>query len=324
MKREKIEKALENIDPIYVEAAANYRKKRTYENKILKWGAMAASLTILLIAVTLLPQLFARSNDVYWSEPLHENGILEKRKLSVISDPLYESYVSLRVIDPAYVGEKLGDTEVRSFWRNYLYGEDTDLELLRAEIYAIKGISTETAVCIRYLDEGDALTTSHYYTYINPNYKPQNFGNFYQTFALDFSAKNRVTLSYPSEEGTVYQYCDIDGNILTRSLTSLTDAEIRAVTVWNGDSALENEKEILRNCSAQALFSGEISPGGTFSCRIYDNGYLYIRINKTISYLFEIHEAATDSVFRMIDEHKTTQNTNANGTVTCESTALPE
>ena len=322
MKREKIEKALENIDPIYIESAANYRKKRTYENKILKWGTMAASLTILLIAVALLPQLFPRSNDVYWSEPQQQNALLEKRKLSVIGDPLYESYVSLRVIDAAYVGEKLGDTEVRSFWRNYLVNEDTDLELLRAEIYAIKGISPETAVCIRYLDEGDALTTSHYYTYINPNYKPQNFGNFYQTFALDFSAKNRVTLSYPSEEGTVYQHCDIDGNILTRSLTSLTDAEIHAVTVWNGDSALENEKEILRNCSAQAHFSGEISPGGTFSCRIYDNGYLYIRINKTISYLFEISDAKTDSVFRTIDEHKTAQKPHE--TVTYESTALPE
>ncbi len=322
MKREKIETALENIDPIYIESAANYRKRCSPESRILKWGTLAASITVLLIAVSLLPQLFPRVNNVYWSEPQQENGILEKRKLSVIGDPVYESYVSLRVIDSAYVGEKLGDTEVRSFWRNYLYGEDTDLELLRAEIYAIKGISAEIAVCIRYLDEGDALTTSHYYTYINPNYKPQNFGDFYQAFALEFSAKNAVTLSYPSKEGTVYQHCDIDGNILVQSLTSLTNAETRAVTVWNGDSDLENEKEILKDCSAQAHFSGEISPGGTFSCRIYDNGYLYIRINKTISYLFEISDAEADSVFRTIDEQKTVRTTHE--TVTAESTALPE
>ena len=322
MNREKLSEALENINSTYIEAAGNYRKKQTSKMNFFKWSSLAACFTALMITSVLFIQNVIRADDAYWSEPMKEHAILEQRKICIINDPTYADYISLRVIDPTYVGEKLSETEVKSFWRNFLLNEDTDFELLRAEIYIIKDVSPDIAVCIRYLDEGDALTTTHYYTYVNTNYKPKNFGDFCRTFALDFSAKNGVTLSYPSEEGTIYQYCDIDGNILTRSLISLSDAKTRSVAVWNGDPALENEKEILKNCSAQAFFSGEISPGGTFSCRIYDNGYLYIQINKTISYLFEISDVKTDSVFRTIDEHNTERTVHE--TVTAESAAIPK
>ena len=322
MNREKISEALENINLAYIESAGNYRKKPSWKINLLKWSSLAACFTVLMVASALLIQYSTQTDNTYWSEPMTEHAILEQRKICIINEPTYADYISLRVIDPATVGEKLSDTEVKSFWRNYLLNEDTDFELLRAEIYIIKGISPDIAVCIRYLDEGGALTTTHYYAYINTNYKSQNFGDFYQTFALDFSAKNGVTLSYPSEEGTVYQYCDIDGNILIRSLISLTDAETRSVTVRNDDFTWENEKEVIKNCSAQASFSGEISPGGTFSCRIYDNGYLYIRINKTISYLFEFSEKEVRSIFRLIDEYKNERTTGE--TVTAESTAVPK
>lgn len=319
MNREKLSEALENINSIYIESAANYRKKRNGASKIMRWGALAASCTILLLTGVLMLNALLPTNDVYWSETLRENAVLEKRKLSVIQDPDYENYISMRVLDSAHIGEKLGNVEVKSFWRNYLLKEDTDFELLRAEIYTIKGISPDIAVCIRYLDEGDALTTTHYYTYVNTNYKPKNFGDFCRTFALDFSAKNSVTLSYPSKEGTVYQYCDIDGNILIQSLTSLMNAETRAVSVWTDGSFKEAEKEILNDCTAQALFYGEILPGGTFSCRIYDNGYLYIQINKTISYLFEFSENKTEDIFRLVEEYKTERSAHETVTATTQT-----
>ena len=317
MKREKILTALENIDPAYIEGAANYRAEHSAGNRFLKWGTLAAGFVILLLTGAFLLKPVPPVDSVYWSEPNIEQGVLEKRKLSVINDPAYENYSALRVVDPAYVGEKLGDTEVKSFWRNYLYGEDTDVEFLRAEIYAIRGISPEIAVCIRYLDEGDALTTTHYYTYINTDHKPQSLGDFYRLFAQDrdFSARNGITLSYPSEEGTVHRSYDIDGAVLIRSLSSLVNSETRPVSVWADNDTWENEADILKNCSAQALFYGETPLGGVFSCRIYDNGYLYIRINKSISYVFELSE--TDSFFRLIDEHKTEKNTG--GTVSSES-----
>ena len=319
MNREKLSEALENINSIYIESAGNYRKKQTPKMHFFKWSALAACFTVLMVASVLLVQNAIRADSAYWSEPMKENAILEQRKICIINDPTYADYISLRVIDPTYVGEKLSETEVKSFWRNFLLNEDTDFELLRAEIYTIKGISPDIAVCIRYLDEGDALTTTHYYTYVNTNYKPKNFGDFCRTFALDFSAKNSVTLSYPSKEGTVYRYCDIDGNILIQSLISLMNAETRAVSVWTDGSFKEAEKEILNDCTAQALFYGEILPGGTFSCRIYDNGYLYIQINKTISYLFEFSENKTEDIFRLVEEYKTERSAHETVTATTQT-----
>ena len=349
MKRKKIETALENIDPAYIESAANYRKKHSPESRILKWGAIAASFSVILLAGALFmrgtipspdspstgskpdipPESSDIANNVYWSETPIENGVLEKKKLSVIDDPIYKNYISLRVIDPAHVGEKLGDTEIRSFWRNYLINEDTDLELLRAEIYAIKGISPETAVCIRYLDKGDALTTSHYYIYINPDDKPQDYEDFYRIFALDgkFTAKSNVTLAKPSREGTTFQYCNPNADMLAQFLNTLTEAKTRSVNIACDNIFRETEKDILKNCFAQASFTGETPLGGTFIGRIYDTGYLIIRINDDLSYVFEFSEKEMESIFLMINDSKIEQTSHETVIGESESTSnavLPE
>lgn len=330
MNREKLSEALENINLAYIESAGNYRKKQTPKMNLSKWSSLAACFAILMLASVLLIQNAIQADEVYWSESMTENAILEKRKISVINTPDYEHYISLKVIDPDYVGVKLEDTEIRSFWRNYLLNEDTDLELLRAEIYAINGISPDIAVCIRYLDEGDSLTTTHYYTYINTDHKPQDFKDFRHTFRADWelmsndenSIKKSLTLSYPSENGSVYQICDIDGNLLFQSLTALVNTDVRDVRVFNDETFAKKEKNILNKCSAQAFFQSEALLCGIFHCRIYDNGYLYIRINENLSYLFEFSERETQDFFRLIDEYKNNYATYE--TVTAESTPVPE
>ena len=41
-------------------------------------------------------------------------------------------------------------------------------ETLRGEVYEIIGISSETAAALKFIDQGEAVTTTHYYVILNP------------------------------------------------------------------------------------------------------------------------------------------------------------
>ena len=301
MKREKISAALGQINPDYIREAEQYRaRKATWKN----WSAVAASFAILLLTGVLLIHslINGAGTDPYWTPNNTEEGILAERKLSVFTDPQYAAYTALRVIDEADVGEKIADTEIRSFWRNYLFQKDTDIEILRAEIYAIKGIAPEIAVCIRYLDQGDALTTSHYYTYINTEYQPESPMELYRVLSVSkgFSVASYITLSFPSEKGTVYAY-----HALNTDLTTALDfPEARFFAAHNDKSFAAAEADLLKDCTAQASFSAELTLAGTVTHRVLDNGYLCIRLNEDLTYIFEISAKDTDAFFRYIDHFK--------------------
>ena len=78
----------------------------------------------------------------------------------------YSSYIPGKVIAPDKVGEKIGDGAVTAGWK-YADGTMPVTEQLRCEIYRIAEIDPATAICIRFLDKGEALTTDHYYVQIN-------------------------------------------------------------------------------------------------------------------------------------------------------------
>ena len=308
MKRENISTALNGIDSVYIEEAASYKKKPSAHRTLLQWGSIAASFVMLLLAGVFLlkPLLTPGDAAVHWDESEQENAILEKRKIAVIHDSRYADYTSLRVIDAAYVGEKLGETEIKSFWRNYLLKEDTDTEFLRAEIYGIKGVDPNVAVCIRYLDKGDALTTDHYYTYINTAHSMRNFGELYQLFTLDseMSARTGLTLSYPSAKGTVRSHCTVKAEILENAIASIANADAPFYVLSDDEGLPEMEKEILQDCSAHATFYGEMPLAGVVSFRLYDNGYLLIQKKYTFTYIFEIPETVSAEIFNALNTHK--------------------
>lgn len=88
-----------------------------------------------------------------------------------VSSGEFAGYISGKVIPGEKLGEKLTDVTVDAGWFSGDGTRKTE-ETLRAEVYLIKGVPEETAVALRFLDKGDALTTEHYYVIINPDADP--------------------------------------------------------------------------------------------------------------------------------------------------------
>lgn len=85
-----------------------------------------------------------------------------------IADGAYAGYIPGRVIASERVGEKLEDALVTGGWQ-YADGSMPESEDLKCEVYRISGVDPSVAVCIRFVDKGDALTTDHYYVQYNPS-----------------------------------------------------------------------------------------------------------------------------------------------------------
>ena len=86
-----------------------------------------------------------------------------------IDEGHFSSYMAGKVIDEAQIGEKLEAVSVTAGWRNNTDGTMLSQETLRGEVYSIREVSTDVAVTLKFLDKGEALTTTHYYVILNPD-----------------------------------------------------------------------------------------------------------------------------------------------------------
>ena len=88
-----------------------------------------------------------------------------------INSGKYKNYCPGRVIEKDKVGEKIGPVTVTGYWEGFgaVSENKTQKETLSADVYYIKGVSDDVAVCLKFNDKGDALTTTHYYVVINPD-----------------------------------------------------------------------------------------------------------------------------------------------------------
>lgn len=103
------------------------------------------------------------SADIFTQIPLTGESYVYR-----VEEGVYSAYASGKVIEESRIGEKLEDVSVMGGWRNNSDGTWISQEQLRAEVYAIRDISREVAVALKFLDQGDALTTTHYYVIMNP------------------------------------------------------------------------------------------------------------------------------------------------------------
>ena len=85
-----------------------------------------------------------------------------------VSDGEFSTYVGGKVISKDKISSKIDDVSVSASWKNSS-GERLTTETLRAEVYLIKGVSKDVAVALKFIDKGDALTTTHYYVIMNPD-----------------------------------------------------------------------------------------------------------------------------------------------------------
>ena len=168
MKKEQLYEAMGEIKDTYItEAHVEERKKAPLW---IKWGSVAAS----LVAVILMGSLVLRGQ--FWNEDLPATESVEAslgetafgtRYVYRIREGLFAPYVGGKVIAEDRIGQMLESVTVSGGWITEEGQEPTD-EILAGEVYTIKGVDPEVAVALKFLDKGDALTTTHYYVILNP------------------------------------------------------------------------------------------------------------------------------------------------------------
>ena len=106
-------------------------------------------------------------NNDKTTQPSHEAALSEAYFYNV-SEGVFSTYILCgKVISEDKIGSKIDDVSVSAGWKNNA-NEWLTTETLRAEVYLINDISKDVAVALKFIDKGDALTTTHYYVIMNP------------------------------------------------------------------------------------------------------------------------------------------------------------
>jgi hypothetical protein len=168
MKKEQLYEAIGQIDEAYLQDTHGTKGKST-PSLWFKFGTVAASFgVVLLLAYFIL-------NSSLWNRDLPPTATTEAtmetafgtRYVYRVKEGDFSAYRGGKVIDKALIGEKIETVTVSAGWITEEGQAPTDEELT-AEVYTITGVSTEVAAALRFLDKGDALTTTHYYVILNP------------------------------------------------------------------------------------------------------------------------------------------------------------
>ena len=175
MRSEMFQKAIGNIDDELIEAA-DVKREKTKNTGIFKWASAAAAACLVIAgAFAAVPMLKGNTpNPVIPSGneggmETHGENALESRYKYAVDDGKFSTYEMGRGINAAKVGQKIYDVTVTAGWYYYLNDKWDAKEHARAEIYEINGISEDTAVAIKFLDELEAEVTDFYYVIINPD-----------------------------------------------------------------------------------------------------------------------------------------------------------
>ena len=164
MKKEKLYEAIGNIDENYVNEAHMTAKKP--RSGWIRWGVMAAGFAlVVMVAMVTMPTIF---NNTDTPPTVDTEYKYERRYFYHIDEGAFSAYVGGKVIAEEKLGRKVEDVSVTAGWKNAA-GEWLSNENLRGEVYLIEGVSSDVAVALKFLDKGEAVTTTHYYVILNPN-----------------------------------------------------------------------------------------------------------------------------------------------------------
>lgn len=168
MKIPRIADALNQIDDDIVNDAA--RTKKAKNNNWLKWGSIAACFVVMLaIMFTVMPKPFEDDSPVVPPNSGSSNEYqYESRYFYQINEGAYAAYVGGKVIAEDKIGNKIADVNLTAGWKNGNSEWKSETEELRGEVYTINGVSNDVAVALKFIDKGEAVTTTHYYVIMNP------------------------------------------------------------------------------------------------------------------------------------------------------------
>ncbi len=171
MRIEKLYEALGDINEKYICEAK--MEKHVKKNALLKWGSIAACLAVMVIAIV-IPMAFSGDDPV---PPIASEYAYEKGYFYNVDEGAFSAYVGGKVIAEEKIGSKISDVSLTAGWKN---DENVwiSTEKLRGEVYSINGISSDTAVALKFIDKGEAVTTTHYYVIMNPDADLSEFEDY--------------------------------------------------------------------------------------------------------------------------------------------------
>lgn len=322
MKNEKIIEALGGIDPRYIAEAAEYSpassgvRARQSRRRIALVAACAALLAVTVIfALPMMQRSTPESGEIelvgLWNDYLSGDGNKNNSEIKIdslwlrnISTKGYESYEPCRTISDEYVGEKLGDVEVYN--RLYHFDDATvsGEEYLDAEIFRIKGVDPDAALCLRYSEQGEALTTTHYYVFYNMGATYTDLDDLRDSLAAEtyFSVGPYAIYATPdsSERANLTRY----------GLDETLAAELCEILLTIDGEGLESfDSTILTDCRSQLQIwvSSVLNGRNTFTedgrifseIYIFDNGYL-VYSSKNSWKAFRIDVDRAEEIFALV------------------------
>ena len=164
MKTPRIVNAVGHIDDDLVSGAT--RAKAVKKNAWLKWGSIAACFAIMLMsAVVAVPMMFGGDDPV---PPIDNEYQYEIGYFYQINEGAYSTYVGGKVIAEDKIGNKIADVNLTAGWKDDKGEWKSETEALRGEVYTINSVSNDVAVALKFIDKGEAVTTTHYYVIMNP------------------------------------------------------------------------------------------------------------------------------------------------------------
>ncbi len=214
MKTPRIVNAVGHIDDELISGAIGERARK--KSVWLKWGSVAACFAIILVAVAVVAPMMLGGppidNDGTVNPGPAEDLWLEKYYDYGINEGKFSSYIGGNVISEDRVGSKIEDVAVTAGWKNEA-GEWLSTEALNAAVYEIDGIKSDVAVALKFIDKGEAVTTTHYYVIMHPN------AEYNGMLFPDYKAENPVRYLDESDMGKSNGWQDFGLNGEIRTIT---------------------------------------------------------------------------------------------------------
>lgn len=333
MKTNEFFDAMENIDPALIERAD---KKAVRKRPFIKIAAIAAAVTLLVgTMIAVLPSMLKgeqiMQDVVVWENifmmfsPKNEDGLISGENHggeiivteSIFAEIISENYADyiigskIPTAEQTYIGEKLGEIEIRTGRYRHSDGAERDVMTVKAEVYEIVGVSRKSAVAIKYLEKAETIPEyyQHLYFYVtNQNYEMITLSDFYADLNADFYltlSQNAMLVKPPketSENVKIDKYSfSTEGRDAFRELLLSLDGEGESVGYYNETGvSLENAERALR-----VVLRLKTASAFRVDLYVFDNGTIVLaeaggsdRVT-----VFEVGVDATDALWEAFEKN---------------------
>ncbi|MBO5701164.1 MAG: hypothetical protein J6S71_01870 [Clostridia bacterium] len=299
MKTNDFFEAMGNIDADLIERAD---KTAVKPRPFIKIAAIAAAIALLVTGMLVILPMFREDENepdenivgdaIVWSNVFElfnpntgsgvneEAAFLESSSFAEIETKKYSKYDLGNAFpldkNDEFFGEKLDEIKVRTGWYVYYNDTERDVVTVKAEVYEIKGVSTDAAVAVKYLEKGTEKTTEHFYAALNTEYEFTTLADFLSDFNaavhMDIG-KDALVTEYPrfnSKKIDKYRVTE-GGSDIVKFLLTLDGAAEVAHPYDAVDGRMNNCGEIRRVTFLMASAGKMMN-----SLYIFDNGYIAI------------------------------------------------